>query len=205
MDITELPFEFCALRFLVQWEQGEKALHEQIAGNPSLTQIRSALRYFQVARTFKGLKSDEAAQAVADAFREVAGRSQLSPEEKVSALASRFQERFKQFNLSASSKLLWLKFKEPYVIYDSRAVRALKDMGCKLKDKITYGEYCRHWREHYGQREAAIKKAASRLPEVKAFLPPWHRTEAELTQLAAQPWFLERVFDIYLWERGGEG
>jgi hypothetical protein len=53
MDAPELPFEFCALRFLIQWEQREKSLHQQIADNPSLLHIRSALRYFQVARTIE--------------------------------------------------------------------------------------------------------------------------------------------------------
>jgi hypothetical protein len=39
---------------------------------------------------------------------------------------------------------------------------------------------------------------------VKTFVPH-QQTEAELTALAAREWFLERVFDIYLWELGAEG
>jgi hypothetical protein len=204
MDAPELPFEYCALRFLIQWEQREKSLHQQIVGNPSLVHIRSALRYFQVARTFPGLGSDEAAQAVADALRNVDGQMQLSPEQKVTTLASQFRDRFNQFNLSPSSKLFWLKHKQPYIIYDSRAVTALRELGCNFQN-ANYSEYCRCWQEQYGQRRTAIQKAASRLREVRAFLPSWHRTELELTALASHPWFLERVFDIYLWEMGGEG
>jgi hypothetical protein len=203
MDTPQLPFEYCALRFLLQWEQREKALHDEFAGNPTLTQIRSALRYFQVARTFAGLASDEAAQDVADALRQVDDDSHLSPEVKVTTLASRFREKFNQFNLSASSKLFWLKHREPYVIYDSRSVAALRDFGGSF-DNANYGEYCKCWREQYIRRQLAIKQAASRLREIRSFLP-YDRTEAELTTLASQPWFVERVFDIYLWEMGGEG
>jgi hypothetical protein len=118
-------------------------------------------------------------------------------------LASRFRERFAQFNLAAASKLLWLKHRRPYIIYDSRAVKALRDLGCRFEN-ANYSEYYNCWRNQYSQREKTIKQAASRLHEVRAFLPPWHGTKAELKALASRPWFLERVFDIYLWEVGGE-
>lgn len=132
MSVVDLPFEFCALRFLLQWERSERFIYEQISKNPTQDQIRSALRYFQVARTFKGLKSAEAAQYVVDALDEVSKRSSLGPVEKVNALAAAFQKRFAQFNRSAASKLFWLKCREPYIIYDSRAVLALKELGCDL-------------------------------------------------------------------------
>jgi len=204
MDRPDLPFEYCALRFLIQWEQRERALHQQIAGIPTLSQLRSALRYFQVARTFAGLGSDEAAQYVSDALRQVDDESQLPPEGKVMALASRFRDRFNQLNLSAASKLCWLRHKLPYIIYDSRAVNALRDLGCVIEN-ANYAQYCECWRNEYRKREGAIMQAASRLHEVRSFLPPWHGTDAELKALATEPWFLERVFDIYLWEMGGEG
>jgi len=205
MEAIDPPFEFCALRFLLQWEKSEKLLHEQVSGEPSLDQIRSGLRYFQVARTFKGLKSDEAAQCVSDTLIAVSGLSSLAPQDKVDELASAFRQRFAQFNRSAASKLLWLRHREPYVIYDSRAVLALKELGCKLKAKHTYAEYCAHWRTQYEQRKLAVKTGAARLLEARPFIPGWDGTDAELLALASEPWFLERVFDIYLWERGGEG
>jgi hypothetical protein len=204
MDAPELPFEYCALRFLIQWEQRERTLYVQIAGNPSLAEIRSALRYFQVARMFKALKSDHAAQAVADALRDVDEESTLSPVQKVVALASCFKKRFNQLNLSTASKLLWLKHKEPYVVHDSRAVSALKEMGARFTN-ANYEKYWSCWREQYCRRQSEVRKAASRLHEIRRFLPHWHRKENELTALALQEWFLERVFDIYLWELGGEG
>jgi hypothetical protein len=199
---SELSFEYCALRFLLQWLQRERALHDRVAGNPSLQQVRSALQYFQVARTFEGLRSDKAAEAVAKALRQVDRNSQLSPEEKVMTLASRFKESFNRFNLAAASKLLWLKHRWPYIIYDSRAVNALRGLGCKFQT-ANYTEYCKCWRNEYGGCQKQIKQAGSRLHVVRAFLPSSFAKKAELMALASQPWFLERVFDIYLWETGG--
>ena len=199
----ELQFEYCALRFLLQWLQRERVLHDQIAGKPSLRQVRSALQYFQVARTFPGLRSDKVVRAVANALRHVDGEPQLSPEEKVLTLASQFRKSFNRFNLAAASKLLWLKHRWPYIIYDSRAVKALRALGCNFQN-ANYSEYCKCWRNQYSRRQKRINQAASRLHVVRIFLPQGHGTKAELTALASQPWFLERVFDIYLWEMGGE-
>jgi hypothetical protein len=203
IDALELPFEYCALRFLIQWEQRERALHEQIAGHPSLQHVRAALSYFQVSRTFADLASDEAAQAVLDALRQVDAESQLSPEEKVERLAARFKERFNQCNLSAASKLFWLKHRWPYIIHDSRSVHALRELGDDFGTP-NYSEYCSSWRNQFNRHEVAIRNAASRLHEIRPFVRPWQRTDAELTALASQPWFLERIFDTYLWEMGSD-
>lgn len=57
MHTLDQPFEYCALRFLIQWEQRERALHEQISAELTSQQVRSALRHFQVARSFAGLQN----------------------------------------------------------------------------------------------------------------------------------------------------
>lgn len=201
MHTLDQPFEYCALRFLIQWEQRERALHEQISAEPTSQQVRSALRHFQVARSFAGLQADGAAQAVADALHQVASDPNSSPVQKVVGLAFRFEKRFNRFNLSAASKLLWLRHRLPYIIYDSRAAKALRVLGCAFEDG-DYPEYVRAWRDRYSEREKAIRIAASRLYEIRTFLPRLGGSGADLTTLTAQPWFLERVFDIYLWEMG---
>jgi hypothetical protein len=60
--MTPMPsFEFCAFRFLAQWEESECALYNAIRSAPTEKDIHKALSYFQVARNFEGLK--EAANA----------------------------------------------------------------------------------------------------------------------------------------------
>ena len=200
----EFPFEFCALRFLLQWERSEKGFHRQMKGPPDIVQLRKALRYFQVARNFKGLKNDSKAISIVEALTSVDSREDYSTEDKVEQLAHCFKAEFNQFNLSAASKLLWLRHRKPYIIFDSRAVIALKNMDSSF-DKKSYSEYCQAWRKQYLVHQPAIKAASAKLIEIRSFLPAWHVDEEAMLKLTKQPWFLERVFDIFLWEVGGEG
>src|SRR3989344_6114630 len=121
----EMPFEFCALRFLLQWERSEKSLHRGMKGAPTIENLRRALRFFQIARNFPGLKNDNNAQFIIHELTSLDSHSGYTPERKVEQLALRFKFKFEKFNLSAASKLLWLRHRKPYIIYDSRAVRAL--------------------------------------------------------------------------------
>jgi len=84
--------------------------------------------------------------------------------------------------LSAATKLLWLKYRDPVIIYDSQ-VRA--SLGVRAGD---YPAYVRQWRALYSRRALGIRNAASRIriPGV-----PWKRE-----------WFRRRVFDLYLWAEG---
>lgn len=199
MEPLEQPLEYCALRFLIQWKQREKLLYEYISNNPTLEQLRSALSYFQVARSFKGLGRDDVAQEVLDSLLQVDSNFSSEHEKKVIDLA----KSFNQFNLSAASKLFWLKYRSPYIIYDSRAIRALRRLGCSFKN-ANYSQYCSCWREQYSERQKMIVKAVSRLHEIREFLPLCHGSVEEVTTLTSKSWFIERVFDTFLWEMGAK-
>ena len=84
--------------------------------------------------------------------------------------------------LSAATKLLWLKYRDPVIIYDSQ-VRA--SLGVRAGD---YPDYVRQWRASYSRHASGIRSAAShiRIPGV-----PCERE-----------WFRRRVFDLYLWAEG---
>jgi hypothetical protein len=195
------PFEYCALQFLIQWEKKEKGLYGQISCAPTVASIRSALSYFRVARTFKGLTSDDTAQTVLQALCAIDSQKNLHAVQKVKALVTRFEALFGKRNLSASSKLLWLRNREPYIIYDSRAVTALRKV-CGRLDTNNYEQYCELWRGQYEKRTAEIQRACSRLHKARIFLPRWYASDNDLNLLASHPWFQERVFDTFLWEVG---
>lgn len=200
----DIPYEFCALRFLIQWERSEKALSSAMQHAPTIDAIRKSLKYFQVARNFPGLKEDSQTKIILKAIASVDAKQQLTFDEKVDRLAHLFLRDFGQFNLSAASKLFWLKHRSPYIIFDSRAVNALKGFGHKL-NKRSYAEYCDAWRKEYKTRHSDLKAASSRLIQMRSFLPAWHVDAKEMSATISDPWFIERVFDIYLWEVGGEG
>jgi hypothetical protein len=204
-QLTPQPtFEYCAFLFLTQWQEEEAELYHAISATPTHKTIRRALSYFQVSRTFKGIDADANAQFVADALisvREDAGLSMGHA--KVHALAEIFKRRFKQFNLSAASKLLWLSCREPYVVLDSRAVNALVAMS----DGFTghhYGAYAKVWREQYQKREPLIRAAVAKLPNARMFMREELPPDDILLKMVNESWFMERVFDIYLWIHNGE-
>lgn len=201
---VKFPFEFCALRYFLQWQRKEEALHTHLRSpKPELPYLRKALRYFQVARNFKGLKHDHRAALVRDALLEVRARKDLSPEQQVSLLASAFRDADFQHNLSAASKLLWLSSRKP-IIYDSRAFTALEEEYGHKGDKKDYEAYCASWKRAYKQNKQAVLRAVNELPKVRAFLPVATSVDKRLLALVHKQWFRERVFDVYLWELGGD-
>ena len=200
------PFEYCALRYYLQWQQRESDLHSRIkVVAPELPDIRKALRYFQVARNFKGLKQDSQAQLVSVALLRIRECAKLSPEQKVSRLAESFKDAGFGHNISAASKLLWLSNLSPYIIYDSRVFTALQGKFEHSEDQRDYQAYCNSWRKAYDKHSQEIKTAVNSLPSVRAFLPGITPPDDQLLTTVNEPWFRERVFDIYLWEHGGEG
>lgn len=199
------PLEFCAARFLRQWEKREEALFNSISTRPTDAPLIEALRYFQVARNFARLTKDpSSAKRIRETLLKVRSDNSLAtPGDKVNALATSFQKDFGQFNLSAATKLLWLSFRAPYVVYDKRAVTALsKHAGHRAVAK-SYTNFSDAWRAEFGKFDRAIATAILNLPSGRAFMPKTQFTDTELKALAAQVWFKERVFDIFLWEIGG--
>jgi hypothetical protein len=201
---VDLSFEYCALRYLLQWQRKEESLHEGMrASNPELPKLRDALRYFKVARNFKGLGNDSLATVILDNFLEVRRANYLAEDQQVVALAACFERAGFQYNVSAASKLLWLASRKS-IIYDSRAYAALRGVYGHTASQKDYVAYCMSWRRAYKENKEAISDAVEELPGARVFLPRCGLSDNKLLALVRTSWFRERVFDIYLWERGAE-
>lgn len=199
----EQPLEYCALRYLLVWEQKERSLHAGMKASPSTEDLHKSLRHFRISRNFKGVEKKQNANRILHAVSRVTHNKDSSAPKNVVALAAMFAKDFGQTNLSAASKLLWLTYRRPYVIYDARTVSALHKLGCKF-NKRDYIEYFAVWQEKYNEHRSSVKEAAQRLANLQPFFASWHTTSISLSALARRPWFLERVFDLYLWELGGD-
>lgn len=196
-------FEYCALRYLLLWEQNERQLHAEMKTTPSSQVLRKSLQYFKISRNFKGIgKEEQKVASILMALSYVVSNATLLPIERVITLAGQFETDFGTNNISAASKLLWLIFRDPYIIYDDRAMRALRRLGYKLKSR-DYVNFCEAWQAEYKKHEAEIKRAAELLTTVHPFFTAWHKSKESIAALARESWFLERLFDIYLWELGG--
>ena len=195
------PLAYCALRYLLLWEQHEKELHASMSTTPNLESLRKSLHYFRVSRTFRGIDNEATANLVLTALLGATDSGDVSPAEAVGQLAVRFTRDFQQNNLSAATKLLWLRHRRPFLVYDARAVAALKDMNYKF-DTRSYAEYAEAWISAYKENKDSVLDAVALLPALQPFLASWHLSSASIERLVQKPWFRERVFDIFLWERG---
>lgn len=195
-----IPFEYCAYRFLELWERYEKSLHSDMLGTPSADQIRGVLKHYRVARNFKGL-SDEVAEKISEDLLEVSD-GEGSYSDKVMSLAGRFKENVGQFNLSAASKLLWLRNRRPYLIYDKRAATAIRLLGSEIEIG-NYKSYFEAWESEYEKQSNEISLAAHGLVNLpRKYTAAFSLTDDQLTELVQKDWFIARVFDVYLWELG---
>jgi len=86
------------------------------------------------------------------------------------------------------------------LIYDSRAVTALNRLGNKLKN-ADYTSYCAAWlREYEKQRDEILLAARGLVDLPRKYTAAFALTNDELIEIVHSKWFVERVFDIYLWD-----
>jgi hypothetical protein len=192
------PYEYCALRFLLQWERKERALFKKLSKDPSPKEIREALGYFRAARGFNGLKT-KANKVVSALKKNTKGLNRKNVITRVNSLADDFKRDFGSRNLSAASKLLWLSQRSPVVIMDSRSKTALHNLGYNLSNG-DYEAYYNCWRYEFNSRNCEIKKVVKKLSDIKIFTSSWKRTLKEFKQDLIEEWFIERTFDLFLWE-----
>lgn len=190
-------FDYYAMRYLLLWHQSERKLVDEFSENPAAA-LKSAMHSFRIARSFPGIADDVRAKYVVKAVHSM---SPNVPAQNVSLLAKKFEIKFDHLNLSAASKLLWIKYRSPYLIYDSRALRALKRYPIKVKS-ADYASYEGAWRCAYDGHKRDIDRAVYALVNLQPYVKHWHPTKDSLRKLVREPWFKQRVFDIALWENG---
>ena len=201
MTDLQHSFDYYALRYLLLWEQAERKIFEQFSASRSPEALRKAMHHFRISRSFSGVADNAKANLIIDALDQA---NSGAPADNVHSLATRFKKEFDLFNLSAASKLLWWKHKSPYLIYDSQAVKTLRKLGHRFETR-NYADYERSWRSAYDRYEGEIERAAASLIVLHPFIAHWHSTPDSIAELASQPWFKDRVFDMALWDNGNDG
>lgn len=125
--------------------------------------------------------------------------------QKVSKLAVEFKHDEKK-RFSAASKLLWFLSKWPIKIYDSRAVAGLKALGYKHGNR-NYEDFCKAWSLAFNDHRQDLADAIVRVGENLEFALVPTVEHGKYAEQAADPAFVERSFDQYLWligDRKGE-
>jgi len=174
------------------WEGHERDLHAKFADIPDTDDLRRAMHGFRISRSFKGIgeSNDPGKQKAKSIIRQLLiVEDNNDTVASVVGLTDSFEVEFGRRNLSAASKLLWLRHRAPYVIYDSLAVKELMKLGHR-KIAGDYNAFVSAWRMEFDKRSTEIALATKALPPLSD------------GQDKDSPWFLERVFDKYLWDLG---
>ncbi|WP_281647374.1 hypothetical protein [Parendozoicomonas sp. Alg238-R29] len=160
--------------------------------------LLDAAKYYKIVRNFKTIDEPYRFKKAHEILNTVESISHDNVSDKVLELAFKFENSYGTNAILAASKLLWLKFKSPVIIYDSRAYNWLK----RKNNKITLGEYKNYrdaWLTEFEKVLPTIKECCSELVSVKKFTQAYELSDSEISSLTSEPWFHERVFDKYLW------
>ena len=204
----QLSMEYCAEHYRRQWLTVERQLHFALNSRDAdavFSGLGDAVKFFMVARTLprkydvdRGAKRYEPLLHAFLQFHE----QPLSQDHFVEHV-DRFQRLIGSYYggrslISLSSKLLWLKHRDPFIIFDSRVRRAL-DVASS-----GYRQFAEKWLSGFEVHKSEIVEASSRLPRALGDLDAQAEDLGlEAATVSSELWFQQRVFDIYLWHLGG--
>ncbi|WP_138519126.1 hypothetical protein [Limnobacter alexandrii] len=199
-------FDYCSLYYLNQWLTYDRGYCQALSkGNEEkkLSALKSAGGFYRVARNLpsefdekKGLKRYQPVLEILDGvskehFRDDQVKKILEIEREISG---KYGNRSV---LSLTTKFLWLKIKQPVLIYDSQARIAVGSENGDLAG------YYKKWNESFEIHKEQIQKSCSKLPELNLYAVDQEvGTKEYIKEVSSKSWFQERVFDIYLWSKG---
>ena len=192
------------MHYADQWLKRDRRFCEILPDPAARLYILSeTLKFYGVARCWcKRHKDDDETrfQPLLDIFDSVSttaakplGRTQV-----VKMVITQLQPHTKNEVLSLATKTLWVWFKEPFIIYDGNAAKAL-GFPYPLSHRDSAAYYAR-WEAAFARAMPDILNACSRLPAQHSWLKHGAKiTELELRHLADESFFHKRVFDVFLW------
>lgn len=144
----------------------------------------------------KGLARYEPVLDIIDLLKPI--QFENDPVKEIRGIEKRISEKYRDRSvLSLTTKFLWIKIKQPILIYDSQARIAV---GTENGDLDTYYE---KWREGFKDNQREIVEACFKLTDMNKYAVNQEiGTKEYIKAVSGEAWFHERVFDIYLWNKG---
>ncbi len=199
-------FEYCSLQYLNQWLSHDKGFCDAFSGNDQINKLvalKSAGAFYGIARNlptkFDQKKGIERYRPVLDILDKLEkSKFEENPVGEIEKVERDISKKYGNRGvLSLTTKFLWLKIKQPILIYDSQARIALGTEDGKLQP------YYERWRQEFRRSQDEIKKVCSKLSNLNLYVADQEVGKKDyITKVACKEWFQERVFDIYLWNKG---
>ena len=188
------------------WLQHDRPYHESINnGNckNKLTGIKKAATYYKVARNLPKEFDEDIGYYRYEPILKILDKVNSADfygntVESIKKVHNRISQEYGNRSvLSFTTKLLWLKIRNPIIIYDSQARIALDTPD---SDLLAFYEA---WREGFNTQREAIAEVCDELDKVAEYAyDQTIATPSYVKDISAQIWFQERVFDVYLWHKG---
>ncbi|MCX5660239.1 MAG: hypothetical protein NTW19_11025 [Planctomycetota bacterium] len=188
-----------------QWLRYDKQFCEALAGNEKAAKLHAldkAARFYRVSRNapikYESEKNTPRYGPVLEIIDSVQAADLIqNPVGQVIEIQDRISSQYgNRWMLSLTTKFLWLKVKQPIVIYDSLVRESLE-----TKDR-DYHTYFRKWRSKFESDKSEIIAASSRLSDTcDRVIEKCKISKDYVNQISGETWFHERVLDIRLWHR----
>ncbi|MEW7864658.1 hypothetical protein [Aeromonas diversa] len=199
-------FHYFSMMYLNDWFYWDEPFISRISDtnkDKRIMGLHDAAKYYKVTRNFKTIPERVRFEKALDELELISCPSNAEDAiSTVNELSSALMKNYGRNAVSAASKFLWLKFKSPILIYDSRAYEWLRTRG----HQIPVGDYASYydaWNSAYSEAESIIDASTKGLFKVKEYSQAYDREEQAIKTLTSERWFKERVFDKYLWFNAG--
>lgn len=202
-------FNYAALSYLDQWVLSDLSFHEKLRfesrselseDSRAKTLVKFATEY-GVIRTLELKEGEPRLRAALNALDAIEQPTQSNVVEKVESLARTLGEEYctNRIPLSAASKFLWMRFRNPVVICDRLAAAWLhRHADYADSNQSTYADYYQSWQFAYGRYEEQIREACVDLIRIKKFTLAIDESDETVIEWTSSRWFQERVFDFYM-------
>lgn len=196
--------EYCSLYYLNMWLKHDRLYHEALNNgdhNGKLKAIKDVAAEYRIARNLPTKYEKNCARyapilEIIDKVMPVdfEGDAEGAIEKVEGEISKVYGDRTA---LSATTKFLWFRVRNPIIIYDSQVRKALKTPAGNLR------RFYEAWRVEYNNRSGAISNACANLSSVAGYsYDQTIATSSYVQGISAEPWFQERVLDVYLWHKG---
>ena len=203
-------FEYFSLYYLNQWLTYDRGYCQALSNGTKeekLSTLKSTGGFYSVARNLPREYDEKEGRyqpvlTILDSVSKELFPDNTESKEKFTQTVSKIlgieQKISKKYGkrkvLSLTTKFLWLKIKEPIIIYDSQAENAVGSKKGNLAD------YYEKWTDGFKKHKKQIEKACSQLPKLHLYAVGHKRGTIE--EVSSKPWFQKRVYDVYLWGKG---
>ncbi|HRY14729.1 MAG: hypothetical protein KDJ31_06245 [Candidatus Competibacteraceae bacterium] len=204
--MTKKSLEYCSLSYLNIWLSTDRKCCKALeSGNrkEKLEALKNAASAYRIARNLPSKYEEESGKNRYEPVVEILETVKkpdlgVNPVAKIKEIEKAISKQYGNRSvLSLTTKFMWLTFKKPVLIYDSQARIALETPVGDLN------AFYSKWKEAYEAKKHEVAQACDKLPSVYLYsVDQQQGTKSYVEEIASSDWFRERVFDIYLWNRG---